>query len=494
MGRHVSRVTTRRTAWGLAALVLVASPALGGCATKSAGRLTNSTQPTTTTAKPAGKTAAPVQLLASDGQAGDNLGGAVWYDTFNPPIKPNYYATPGETALSSDGNVGIVGASGHAIGSKLGAGAAYVYARTGGKWAQVARLSAGSPQAYAAFGWVVAISGDGTDALIGAPYTDVGKNVDQGTAYFFHQRSGKWSLVGEVQGPTPAAYDAFGWSVAISRDGSTAIIGASSRTVGAFKAQGEAYVYRKTGATWTRVQTLVPQAGHESAEFGGAVALSADGSYAAVTEASHLDSQRVYHGGATYIFNTADAWKHAEQLARFADPNLNADHTSDAYGVNVVLSDDGKLAAVAAPDVFVNNVGGAGVAYVYETTGTWRRSSTNTTRTIAPAQPVPFGYYGSSVALSADGTLLYIGLDGVGSNDQGGADLVKLQRGAPATTKPVVTSFAAPNPDKGRFGTAVSISADGTTVLSSAPWLTIGGAANRGAAYIVTLPSSGGNP
>src|SRR5437016_5689405 len=105
-----------------------------GCATKSAGRLTTTTSPTVTT-KPADPATAPVQLLATDGKAGDNLGGAVWYDTFNPPPQPQYYATPGEAALSSDGSVALVGAPGHtASPTRPGAGAAYLYEKTNGRW------------------------------------------------------------------------------------------------------------------------------------------------------------------------------------------------------------------------------------------------------------------------------------------------------------------------------------------------------------------------
>ncbi|MCU1427024.1 MAG: bacterial Ig-like domain [Actinomycetia bacterium] len=472
---------------------------VAGCATKSAGRLSGADSTTTPTTRAANAAPPPVQLLAADGVANDNFGGALWFNTFQKPLKSYYYATPGEAALSSDGTVALVGAPAHADAGKTGAGAAYVFTSKAGKWSQVAQLVPADASAYAGFGWSVAMSGDGHDVVIGAPYTDRGANVDIGAAYFFHEVAGKWSQVAAIRGADSAAYDGFGWSVALSRDGSTAMVGATGHTSGGVKKQGAAYVFRKRGTAWAEVRQLAPKVGHPNAEFGGWVALSADGSTAAVTKLSHLDAQKTYFNGGTYLFGTSDGWKKSEQLALFEDPKPNTDGTSDQYGVNVALSDDGKVAAVAAPDLNIGAAGGAGATYVYTTTTDWRSAAANTARTLLPSFPVNFGYYGSSVALSADGSLLFIGIDGVGSNGQGAGELVRLTRASAnaasnAAAKPTTTAINAPNTEKGRFGTAVAMSADGSTVLATAPWLTIKGAATRGAAYVLTLPVQSTQP
>jgi hypothetical protein len=472
----------------LAAAVIVAALA------SACGAVTTGTTVTTrSTGKPLGQdpVAPAVRLLASDGAAGDNLGGAIWYDTFHQPIKPVYYATAGEAALSSNGRVAIVGAPAHANGTKLGAGAAYVFAEHGGQWAQVATLVPDGVAAYDAFGWTVALSGDGHSAFVGAPYHDTVTKEDRGAAYFFHDSGGKWLQTGMVRPSEILGYYGFGTSVAFARDGNTVIVGVPGQKVGGTQGDGAAYIFGLVAGHWKYVNRIAPSVGEKNGSFGAFVALSADGSIAAVTRFSHFDGDRVYRRGATYIFRSTDSWKSSKQQAVFVDPNQNADHTTDAYGVNVVLSDDGKVAAVAAPDVNVGKYGGAGATYVYTTMGDWGTPSENSTTTLLPPVPVTFGYYGSTVALSSDGKILFIGVDGAGSNAQGEGYVVRPRTDAgPDRWKPesfVQTRVPPPHQAKGRFGTAVSMSADGTTLLGTSPWLDIGAKVQQGAAFIITL-------
>jgi hypothetical protein len=490
----------------------VVSVRLVACALALAGCTVNSlagTTPTSTTPTGPSSTSATTspkqdfgarQLLAGDGRAGDNFGGALWFDTFEQPIKPVYLATPGEAALSADGTVAVVGSPGSRVAGQPGAGAVYVFAARDGRWSQVARLTAADAAAYDALGWSVAISGDGHEVLAGAPYDDAGSGggvrVDIGAAYFFHEAGGKWSQVAQERAATSAAYDSFGWSVGLSRDGGSAIVGATGHDVGFLKDAGSAYVFRQVGngsvgngPKWAAAATLTANPPTVSSEFGGATALSADGSTAAVTQLSQFDAQRVLRSGATFIFGSRAGWATAEQLAQFADPNRNPNGDTDAYGVNVVLSDDGKVAAVAAPDVNIAKVVGAGATYVYSTTGDWRPAEGNTTVTLLPRVPAPYGYYGSSVALSADGSVLLVGVDGAGTDGQGAAELVQLSRHAASALRAGTrVAITATNSTNGRFATSVALSADGTTALATAPWVAVGGADRRGAAYVLTFP------
>jgi hypothetical protein len=438
------------------------------------------------------------RLLASDGAAGDNYGGALWYNTFETPVKPVYYATAGEAAMSSDGTVAVVGASGHAVDGKVGAGAAYVYEFRDGRWEEVARLTPEKPQLYDGFGWSVAISGDGHTILVGAPNRDSPINEDIGGAYVFSDESGSWQLVAAMRATDVNAYDEFGSSVALSRDGRTAIVGSPSHGEAPSGTDGSAYIMQQVNGTWTVIHKIVPDVSERNSNFGMYVALDADGNTAAVTRYSHFDNQQVYRKGATFIFATTDGWKTSAQRASFPDPNQNSDNTTDAYGVNVVLSDDGKVAAVAAPDVNVGKGMGAGTAYVYTTTGDWSDPAENRTVTLLPPAPVNFGYYGSSVALSADGTVLWIGVDGAGSNGQGEGALVRPRSngntGRWAPESYVQTSLTAPHRGQGRFGTAVSMSADGTTLLATSPWLDVGTNERQGGAFVIRVEPNEAQP
>jgi hypothetical protein len=196
----------------------------------------------------------------------------------------------------------------------------------------------------------------------------------------------------------------------------------------------------------------------------------------------------VLHVGGAYIFRSKDAWKSSLGVAVFPDTNRNADGTSDQYGVNAVLSDDGRVAAVAAPDVNVGKAGGAGTTFVYMTTGDWVAPAKNSTIKLLPTAPVPFGYFGSSVALTSDGRKLFIGVDNTGSNGQGSGVLVALPTPATAATSHaslVQTPIPPPHKEQGRFGTAVSMSADGAALLSTSPWLGVGHNQKQGAAYVL---------
>jgi hypothetical protein len=485
------RASRRWLAVGIVATLLMLVASCGSSSKGTSGPTTSTTEPGafTPTTRPS-VSAGASQLAAADGAANDHLGGAYYYDTFAKPITPQYYATPGEAAMSSNGQVALVGAPGHAGDGKTGAGAAYVFAKQGDHWSQVAQLVAPNAGQYDGFGWSVALSGDGTTALIGSPYHDDGKNQDLGAAYVFHNSGGHWSQVTALRGKDSAAYDGFGWAVAFARDGHTLIVGAPSHKVGSMKGAGAAYVFHPAtgGAGWTEVHELTEAKPAAEGNFGTYVALSSNSSTALVTRQTHSDASKVLHQGATFIFRSADAWKSSTGVAVFPDTNRNANGVSDQYGVNAVLSDDGRVAAVAAPDVNLGKSGGAGTTFVYMTTGEWAAPAKNTTITLLPTAPVPFGYFGSSVALSSNGLTLFIGVDNTGSNSQGSGVLVALPTPATATTShaPLVqTPIPPPHTEQGRFGTAVAMSADGAALLSTSPWLAVGHNQKQGAAFVL---------
>ena len=166
-------------------------------------------------------------LTASDGHAVDFFGYSV--------------ALAGDTAL--------VGACDRTIGGNTYQGAAYVFVRSGGTWAQQGALTASDGAAHDGFGSSVALDGD--TALIGAPGHQVGDNGAQGAAYVFVRSGGTWSEQGgALTASGGAASDWFGSSVAL--DGDTALIGASAARVGDNAAQGAAYVFVRSGGAWSQ--------------------------------------------------------------------------------------------------------------------------------------------------------------------------------------------------------------------------------------------------
>jgi hypothetical protein len=472
------------------ALALICGSALSACGSASKPQ----SAPTTTKSVRQPHPIASQRVIANDGAKDDYFGGDYWYNTFENPVAPVYYASPGESSISADGNFAVVGAPGHAAGGITGAGAAYVYERANGKWAQVAELTPAVPQKYSAFGWAVAISDDGSTVVAGSPYHSSAGKAGDGAAYVFHNVAGKWAQSAQLEPGDGAAYDSFGWSLAISGASApySVLVGAPSHEVGSSPNAGVAYAFVGSGAGWTlRSEIASPDAAAEG-EFATAVALSGDGSTALLTKFDHVDSKKVHRYGSLYVYKTTDGWVSAKVVRSFQDPNRNADDSLDAYGTDVGLAADGRTAMVAAPDVFVGKVPGAGVTYVYTTGSDWQNAADTHTSTIAQPKPQSFGYYGSTVEVDATGASAIVGADGIGTNGQGGVFLLQPAGAANASrwSATSVKQRLIPSPDAagpGRLGTDIGFSGDGKTILATAPFETVAGKEHQGAAYFFTV-------
>ena len=149
------------------------------------------------------------KLTADDGVANDEFGYSV--------------------SISSDGLTAIVGA----YSDESSKGSAYIFKYANGIWTET-KLKAGDGVANDRFGYSVSISSDGLTAIVGA-YRD---ESSRGSAYIFKYANGIWTETKLTAGD-PAVGDYFGYSVSISDDGLTAIVGAYRDD--SFK--GSAYIY-----------------------------------------------------------------------------------------------------------------------------------------------------------------------------------------------------------------------------------------------------------
>ncbi len=224
-------------------------------------------------------------LTAADGTVGDNFGHSV--------------AISGDTAL--------VGAPFDDVGAHRNQGSAYIFARNQGgadHWGQVAHLTAADGSAYDEFGSSVAISGD--TALVGADYDNVAGNEGQGSAYVFGRNQGgadQWGQVAHLTAADGSAADLFGSSVAISGD--TALVGAPYDDVGSNLDQGSAYVFgRNQGGTdhWGQVAHLTAADGGAYDYFGCSVAISGD---TLIVGAAWADVGSNREQGVAYVFGQA---------------------------------------------------------------------------------------------------------------------------------------------------------------------------------------------
>jgi len=145
-------------------------------------------------------------------------------------------------------------------------GAAYAFVRAGTTWSRQARLTAADGAANDEFGGSVALSGSA--AAVGAASKSLGRRIT-GAAYVFVRSGTTWSQQAKLTAPVHSRVsDDLGWSVALS--GSTAAVGAASKNANT----GAAYVFARSGTTWSQRAKLTVAHGAANDGFGGSVALS----------------------------------------------------------------------------------------------------------------------------------------------------------------------------------------------------------------------------
>ncbi len=380
-------------------------------------------------------------VTASNGAANDQLGISV--------------------ALSGTGNTALVGVPNKTVGANSNQGTAYVYTLTGGAWSQTAKLTASDGAAYNNFGWSVALSGTGTTALVGAY---VGGNIAQGTAYVYTLTNGTWSQTQELTASNGTTNAYFGSWVTLSSTGTTALVGAPGTTVGTTANQGAAYVYTLAGGTWSQTAELTASDGAANDYFGSSVALSSTGTTALVGASNKTVGSNVYQGEAYVYTLTNGTWSQTQELTS-SDGAAN-----DNFGWSVALSNTGTTALVGA---YFKNVGSnynQGEAYVYTlTNGAW----TQTAELTASGST----FFGNTVALSSTGTTALVGAYG-----QGEAYVYTLAGGTWSQTQELTASNGTASDS---FGYSVALSSTGTTALVGAPYKNVGSNSSQGAAYFL---------
>jgi len=173
-------------------------------------------------------------------------------------------------SLGLDGGTLVAGSPFDEDVGMVDSGALYVFVRSGTVWSQEAELRADDGAAHDLLGSSIALGGD--TIVAGAP-----QNGGTGAAYVFARNAGLWRLQAKLTGDDAAPGDQFGFSVGL--DGNTAVVGSlfdSSFVVNGLPVEfgGSAYVFRRSGTTWT--QNAEVSAGDLASldEFGFSVAVS----------------------------------------------------------------------------------------------------------------------------------------------------------------------------------------------------------------------------
>ncbi|MEX1025302.1 MAG: hypothetical protein WD226_09515 [Planctomycetota bacterium] len=246
-------------------------------------------------------------------------------------------------SLALDGAVAVVGTPFHA-----GTGAAYVYRQgASGAWQQEAKLVAadGGPNDF--FGQSVGVSGD--SIVVGAYQADEGAS-NAGAAYVFEFTAGSWNQAQKLTASIPDVSGFFGSAVAI--EGDTLAVGAH-RVDGTTPDEGAVYVFERTGSIWNETQKLSASDATQFQLFGRAVALSGD----VLVAGAHLDASAGNASGAAYVFaRSGGTWSETQKLvASDASAGDRFGFAVDVDGARLVVGayeDDSSGSEVGSVYVF----------------------------------------------------------------------------------------------------------------------------------------------
>ena len=281
-------------------------------------------------------------------------------------------------------------------------GAAYVFTRSGTTWTQQAYLKATNPETSDWFGVAVAVSGN--TVVVGASGEDsstTGVNstpnesaISSGAAYVFTRSGTTWTQQAYLKASNTGANDGFGRSVAVSGD--YAVVGARSEdssspgvngtpNEGAAES-GAAYVFTRSGTTWTQQAYLKPTNPEASDRFGCSVAVSgdtvvvgADGEDSSTTGVNSTPNEGAISSGAAYVFvRSGTTWT---QQAYLKASNAGG---GDGFGSSVAVSGDTVVVGASGEDSSTTGVNStpnesasaSGAAYVFIRSGTiWRQQA-----------------------------------------------------------------------------------------------------------------------
>ena len=373
------------------------------------------------------------------------------------------------SAPMEDSNTTGIGSTSNDDGSADDSGAVYIFTRTGTSWTEQAYVKASNTEVSDQFGTAVSLSADGNTLAVGAHFegsnttgvdsipNDDGFAHSSGAVYVFARAGTAWAQQAYVKASNNGAFDNFGIAVSLNANGNTLVVGAhldDSNTTGidstpnddgAARNSGAAYVFTRSGTTWSEQAYIKASNIGVNYQFGAAVSLNADGNTLAIgawAENSNTtgvgsipnDDGSADLSGAVYVFNrTGTAWT---EQAYVKASNTGAD---DSFGSELSLSGDGNTLAVGAIQEDSNTTGvgstpnddmaasNSGAAYTFARVGTiWAEQAY-----VKASNTGARDAFGIAVSLSENGNTLAVGAQredsnttGVGStpNDDGSAN------------------------------------------------------------------------
>ena len=211
------------------------------------------------------------------------------------------------SSIDIDGDHMIVGHASRKLGSRWSVGAVYFFRWVNNAWVYQSTFTSPNAGEYDWFG--IEVSMYGNYALVGArggsdPCSGTGPDGHGGKAYVYLRSGNTWTRQATIAPPDLVKGDLFGESLDIYEN--IAVIGASQGGRGcSFNQVGKVYVYRRSGTTWTRDVTILSPDYMTDGNFGRAVALSKN--YLAVSGGGNDGAVYFFSRfGLSFFYNSTD--------------------------------------------------------------------------------------------------------------------------------------------------------------------------------------------
>lgn len=363
------------------------------------------------------------------------------------------------------------------------------------------------------FGSTVALSADGNTLAVGAPWEDsesagVGGVLpancngdadpgapstspcrNAGAVYVYAKSAGVWQFQSYIKASNTQSRDHFGTGLSLSADGNVLAVASTwedGPDDGTVNQSGAVYIYARRGAVWDTnpVGYLRPTGPGANEFFGAPLVLSPNGTQVAVgvpgegSASVGVGSDPIHNcdvtprincarnAGAVYVFtHNGTDWSGPPVYIKASDATIGG-----RFGYSLAYSGDGSLLAVGSI-TRASAVGQSGAVYVYAT-ATW-----TPLQTLIAANAGVNDQFGSSVAMSNDGSIIAVGADKEDSADAAmPADNSSADAGAVyifTGTSGVWSQQAylkASNVGAGdNFGATIALSSDGNMLAVGAP-------------------------
>ena len=270
-------------------------------------------------------------------------------------------------AVGIVGDTILVGSTDTSVAGPSGAGAVFLFEKSGTTWTEQGFLSASDAAAGDAFSAAIAV--DRTRVVVGAYLDDGGL----GSAYVFELQGSTWVERQKLQPTTLGPVAQFGSSAAVSGD--TVVVGAPGDDIGREDGQGSVYVFEWSGSSWHEVQKLTASDGAAQHRFGFALGLKED--------TLLVGAKCTPAGGTVYSFRRGlSSWT---EVDAFSTP------LAGQFGQSLALIDG--FAVVCAPGAQVEGVSWAGAALLLsDTPFGWKEVAR-----LAQSDPGVFQGFGASV-------------------------------------------------------------------------------------------------